>query len=327
VKTYLLHYLKDIGLIEAVPDAPPAKGQVLSRGVCPLHDDADNRYAFLLYADGFVCTTHRCHREREFGHNIEGLIRHLAFRLTSRVLAWRDVWTFARQNADQFRALVADKVRPGRPGGTARPAVEWSRADLTACLEVPSAYYLDRGYRPETLRHFGVGTCVRPLPDGRRLLGWSVIPVLDRRDLPPLGYTARNPRWFRGATTPKWFHAVAKSEALFNRVNAQGSSTLIICEGPGCVMRFHEAGYPGAVATLGASFSEQQFFAFLSLLHRDVKVYIAGDRDDAGQAFAEAMRREIGGVCDPVVIYPPEGKKDFGDMTTEEVRQWMASAA
>jgi hypothetical protein len=320
MKPYLLRYLKDIGLLEAVPEAPPAKGQVLARGICVLHDAADNPNAFLLFADGFACTTHGCHKERQFGHNLEGLIRHMAFRVTGQVLSWRDAWSFARNNADRLTELVTGKVRQASSRGPGRRVADWSRADLAACLDVPSPYYLARGYRPETLEHFGVGTCMRPLPDGRKLLGWSVIPVLDRPDLPPLGYTARNPRWSPGSNAPKWFHGVSKSEGLFNRWNATGTSTLILCEGPGCVMRFHEAGYPGAVATLGASFSPRQYGDLLCLLHRGLVVYIAADADEPGRAFAERVRREVGGVCDPVVIYPKEGVKDFGDMAADDIR-------
>jgi DNA primase len=97
---------------------------------------------------------------------------------------------------------------------------------------------------------------------------------------------------------------------------------LIICEGPGCVLRFHEAGFPGGVATFGHSLSQTQYFHLVGLLHRDLQVFIAGDTDEVGRKFAEWLKHELSGVCNPVVIYPPKGK-DFGDASTEEVRAWM----
>jgi hypothetical protein len=322
MKKYLLHFLQRLGLLAEVPETLPSKGKVLARSVCFLHDGADNPNAFLLYADGFVCTTNQCHHTMEFGHNLEGLIRLMVHKVTNKVMPWKEAWRFAQNNVDLLKELIGERVRHACGDSSGDRIITWSREDLADCLKVPDAYYLGRGFRPETLEFYGVGTCVRPLPDGNdRLLGWSIIPVLDWGDPRPLGYTARNPRWVPGGAHPKWHHAVSRSQCLFNMGNFwPGSDPLIICEGPGCVMRFREAGLLSAVATLGASLSDRQYGLFMCVLYHQ-QVYIAADADEAGRQFAENVKKRIEGIClrEPRIVYPPE-TKDFGDMTPEQIR-------
>ena len=125
-----------------------------------------------------MCETNKCHKDKEFGCNLHGLIRHLVYKVSGEVLDWRPAWAFAQQNIDRLKEHLAGRVRQTSTGGHRR-VVHWTRDDLLGCLEVPSRYYLGRGYRAETLQHFGVGTCVRPLPDGKRLLDWAVFPIWD----------------------------------------------------------------------------------------------------------------------------------------------------
>jgi hypothetical protein len=322
MKRRLLEFLSEVGLLDEVPAEDPGRGVVLARGVCFLHDGADNPNAFLLYADGFVCTTNGCHHTWEFGHNLEGLIRLMVHRVCGRTLNWRDAWGYAQENKDRLRELVDGRTRAAQGGGGRRGRVPYTLGDLAACLAVPDAYYLGRGYQPETLRHFGVGTGVRPLPDGNRLLGWAVFPVVDSLgDL--VGYTARDPRWAKGGPGGKWHHALSRGEHLFNRRNAAHSlgrtNVVVLCEGPGDVMRFHEAGYPSAVAVLGSSLSEGQFYGLHGLLARGCKLYVAADNDEAGRKFAAQAYAKVRGPFDASVIFPPRGK-DFGELDPAEIR-------
>jgi hypothetical protein len=328
MKTHLLEFLKDIGLLETVPVEQPRRGIVLARGVCFLHDDADNRYAFMLYADGFVCATKGCHGKKEFGCNLEGLIRQMVHRITGEVMPWRAAWDWAREHADAMHDLVANKIRHGHASSNDGEPVTWSREDLMACLQQPDPFYLSRGYRAETLAHFGVGRCIRQLPDRKNLLGWAVVPIYDGPNRTVVGYTARNPHWVKGGTAIKWFHAVRKSEHLFNLWGARHGSLdkLFICEGPGCVMRLYEAGYSHAVATLGTPPTNlrSQLMALPSGYRKTV--YIAADSDEYGQVFARNVHNQLKGVCDPIVLFPPAGYKDIGDMPTNEVTRWLSES-
>ncbi len=289
MKTHLLRYLHSIGLLGEVPAKEPAPRKVLARSVCFLHDEADNPNAFLLYADGYACMTHQCHQNRTFGLNLEGLIRHMVFRVTQEVMPWWKAWDYARSNKARLKKLVGESARHVTTKSSEHKPVEWTLKDLASSLSTPDAYYLKRGYRPETLEHFGVGTCVRPLPDGKNLPGWSIIPIPDLPNQPLCGYTARNPRWHDGSPYPKWYHAVSRRNCLFNSYAASKKLwPLIFCEGPGCVMRFHEAGFPGGIATLGTTLTSGQYYKFLSIYYNQ-RVLIAADADEPGQKFAEEL--------------------------------------
>jgi hypothetical protein len=315
----VLYLLRDVGLLKAVPDQLTANS-VLSRSKCFLHDGSDNPHALLLFGDGYACTTHGCHKDRRFGSNLEGLIRHMAYRLTGQIMSWIDAWRFARRSINKLKALVGGCVRHSSTEGSPTKQVEWTKDQLLDCLDIPCPHFLKRGFRPETLAHFNVGSCVRSLPDGKRLVGWTIVPILGRPDLPPQGYTARNPRHGQNGQTIKWLNQVKKSQVLYNDWNASLSSgPLVITEGVPNVLRLFEAGLAGAVATLGSSLSQTQFFAVVALL-RGQPVYIAADNDEAGRTYADQVQKQLAGVCDPRVIFAPDGLKDFGDCSADGIR-------
>ena len=323
----LLNFLHDIGLLDDLPDNEPAPRTVLARRCCPLHDGADNPLAFLLYADGFACQTHQCHKNKEFGPNLFGLIRYLVYRATRRVMTFREAIQYAERHKGQLAALIPEGVRYKGRNTPSRPPVSYTAEELAACLHIPDDYFLSRGYRPETLNTFGVGTCVRQLPDGKNLQGWSVLPVTDAggtSDRSVVGYTARNPAWVQGGTHPKWVHGVAKSQFLFNYAVAKfGTGPFVICEGPGDAMRWFEAGFPRAVAVMGASISADQMGLLFGPITLAPRVYIAADADEVGREFAELLFAQIRGVCKAEIVHPIKGAKDFGDMTAKEIRSLL----
>jgi DNA primase len=140
-----------------------------------------------------------------------------------------------------------------------------------------------------------------------------------------VGYTARNPRWVPGSNQPKWHHGVKISHRLYNLWAARDavwrSGTVILCEGPGDVLRWFEAGYPCAVAALGSTLLDGQFGGFHLLLSDNVRCYIAADNDEAGRKFAQQAQNMLSGAFsnEIKVVLPPRGK-DFGELRPEEIR-------
>jgi 5S rRNA maturation endonuclease (ribonuclease M5) len=276
----------------------------------------------LVYKDGYACTTHECHKVREFGPNLFGLIRHLTFRATGQVMTFKDAVIYAERHKDRLRGLVPEGDRYRGRRTSPQPRAQMDAAQLEACLKGPDPYYLGRGYDAATLYEFGIGTCIRPLPDGKRLMGWSIIPVYHGWSGFPdvlVGYTARNPACRPGDRKTRWLVSFEKSRYLFNLRNAtRNRGPVIFCEGPGDVLRFWQAGYKRAVATFGASISEDQLGLQLMISKRHERVYFAADNDEAGRRHAESASRRIGTTAE--VIYPAEGCKDFGDMTADQIR-------
>jgi hypothetical protein len=177
----LLKLLHEIDLLDEVPDEEPEARHVLSRRCCPLHDGADNPHAFLVFKDGYACTTHNCHRDKRFGCNLFGLVRHLVFRATGKDMNFKDAVVYARRSRDELRRLVPEGERYVGRQPVRRTAGRYTPDELASCLRVPDGFYLGRGFLPETLESFGVGTCTRDLPDGKRLVREPGFEIQDSR--------------------------------------------------------------------------------------------------------------------------------------------------
>jgi hypothetical protein len=238
-------------------------------------------------------------------------------------MAFKPAIKYARRHVDEIRRLVPAGTGYRGRSNRACPSADYTIEELNKCIRVPDPYYLSRGYNPETLVYFNVGTCLRQLPDGSNLVGWSIIPVYNHqvgRGRRLVGYAARNPKWRAGDRLPRWLSKFEKSDVLFNYFDAfLEPGPLFICEGPGDAMRFWEAGYRRAVATFGASISYHQIGGVWSLRRYEVnRFYIAADADEAGRRHAEYALREIG--YSTQIIYP-SGAKDFGEMTVEQIQE------
>lgn len=108
-----------------------------------------------------------------------------------------------------------------------------------------------------------------------------------------------------------------RSKVLFN-LNRCKFSEIIVVESSFDAIKLYQMGF-NAVATLGANVSREQ----LRLLEKyATKIILAPDSDEAGQSFVKKIMdgiksREIS------LIKIPEGKKDIGDMTKEEILSAM----
>ena len=104
-----------------------------------------------------------------------------------------------------------------------------------------------------------------------------------------------------------------RSKVLFN-LNRCKFTEIIVVESSFDAIKLHQMGF-NAVATLGANVSREQ----LRLLERyATKIILAPDSDEAGQSFVKKIMDTIKSR-DISLISIPEGKKDIGDMSKEEI--------
>lgn len=104
-----------------------------------------------------------------------------------------------------------------------------------------------------------------------------------------------------------------RSKVLFN-LNRCKFEEIIVVESSFDAIKLSQMGF-AAVATLGANVSREQ----LKLLEKyATKIILAPDSDEAGQAFVKKIMDNIKSR-DISLIQIPEGKKDIGDMTKEEI--------
>jgi DNA primase len=108
-----------------------------------------------------------------------------------------------------------------------------------------------------------------------------------------------------------------RSKVLFN-LNRCKFEEIIVVESSFDAIKLHQMGL-NAVATLGANVSREQ----IKLLEKyATKIILAPDSDDAGQTFVKKIMDNIKSR-DISLINIPEGKKDIGDMTKQEILDAM----
>lgn len=165
---------------------------------------------------------------------------------------------------------------------------------------------LKRGYLKSTLRDFEVGFS--------RVKERIVIPVRDENgDL--VGFTGRAVHEWQKAKY--WDKGLPKRYILFNLNNAKVYDTVVVVEGPLDVLKVYQAGFPGVVATLGGSFTDEQAKKLTKFFRHAI---IFTDADEAGRGLASKIE-EVARRSRLRVTYAryPDQLKDPGALTEDEI--------
>mgnify|MGYP000028169514 CR=1 FL=1 len=161
-------------------------------------------------------------------------------------------------------------------------------------------YFSGRGITMDSINTFSLG-----YSENQDMV---TVPVFSDNGI-AVGFVARSVegKSFKNSTN------LPRSKVLFNLNNCKFNE-IIVVESSFDAIKLHQMGF-SAVATLGANVSREQ----LKLLEKyATKIILAPDSDDAGESFVKKIidnvkSREIS------LIKIPEGKKDIGDMTKEEI--------
>ena len=156
-------------------------------------------------------------------------------------------------------------------------------------LDSAHPYLAERGLRPETIDHFGLGYCARGLMAGR-----IAIPLHDLAGK-LIGYAGRlvderaidddHPKYKlpgdrkKGDVTQEF----RKSLILYNaHTISEPTNDLIIVEGFPSVWWLWQAGYGNVVSLMGSSCSSEQTALIIKMVAPAGHVWILPDGDDAG---------------------------------------------
>lgn len=328
---------------------------------CPIHG-GDNQSAFNAYPYGenyrgnWKCRTHHC--EEIFMPSTIGMVRGL---LSHKNEGWQkdgdkmvsfndtmvfieeflnrdpsDVISFGNTEYKQFNQLVqAVKKEPEIPDNEIKKIIP--RQTVRKLLQIPSKYYIDRGYSAEILDKYDVGLC---LTKGKEMCGRVVAPIYDNDYTTMIGCTGRsifdkcdnckayhnqsykcpdkNNQW----KYSKWKHSFNfKSQAClynywFAKKYIQETGKVILVESPGNVWRLEENGIHNSVAMFGSNLSDKQ----LSLLDAAgaMTIIVLTDNDQAGKDAQKAILNK----CQKThrIFSPKITKNDVGDMTKDEIQ-------
>lgn len=335
---------------------------------CPVHG-GDNHSAFNIYPYGenykgnWKCRTHHC--EESFMPSpigfVRGLLSHHHKNWTSKddeMVSFNETMTFIEEflkketgysltenNTDDCQDFIKliQSIKP--PTKTTTPK-ELPKNIITKViprdvvrklLNIPSKYYIERGYGKEILDKYDVGLC---LTKGKEMYGRVVVPVYDDEYTSMIGCTGRsifnkcesckcyhnesyrcpdkNNQW----KYSKWKHSFGfKSQAClynywFAKEHIKQSGMAILVESPGNVWRLEENGIHNSVAMFGSNLSDKQ----LSLLDEAgaTTIIILTDNDAAGQDAKKAIIHK----CQKThrLFSPIISKEDVGEMTKEEIQ-------
>ena len=161
-------------------------------------------------------------------------------------------------------------------------------------------YLVGRGINLDSIEQFSLG-----YSENQDMV---TVPVFSDNGI-PVGFVARSieGKQFKNSTN------LPRSKVLFG-LNKNKFEEVIVVESSFDAIKLNQIGFP-AVATLGANVSREQ----LRLLEKyATKIILAPDSDEAGKGFAKKITDSVK-TREISLIKIPEGKKDIGDMTREEI--------
>ena len=291
---------------------------------CPIHG-GDNPTGFTITINehdehlGFWrCWTKGC--ESEFYSDTLGLVKGLLSITEDTPPSFSEVIDFCEKFlGEETLELPIPKPNNGRVFSSRSidlPTSGISREKVRDKINIPSDYYVGRGFLPETLDKFDVGLCVEK---NKPMYGRVVVPVYDDSHKYMVGCVGRRTN---DGMSGKWINSKGfrKSYYLYNYWYAKEhifeTKTAILVEGQGDVWRLYESGIMNCVGMFGCSLSEQQRI----ILERSgaLNLVILTDQDEAGKIASEKIRLKSEKLFN--LYFPILTSKDVGDMTVEQIQ-------
>lgn len=312
-------------------------------GCCPNpHGEAsspnDNPQAFSwdFTRQMWQCFSNHCHQIN--GSDVFALIQTVKDIGFKQSLQW--ILDVVNLSIDEVKELdVEEQSRLEQIIRKRSEMVQHQRAENDMMMHLkPSAYFANRGYSADTISTFNCGgEWHKAYTYGEHRV---VVPIYDPIEGFLIAFTCRllddslveawRPKWCHALnfadrrkksadrTDEEKFHA---SSVLFNLHRAKqcmgDTKTVFIMEGPGDVMRMHEAGILNTVAILGTGFSKHH----KTLLHKVgcERIICVFDSDEPGQKASNRAKKMCDNYFDFQNIVLPEGK-DPGDHDSSQLR-------
>lgn len=327
---------------------------------CPIHG-GDNNSACNLYYKGdsyrgnWKCRTHQC--EETFKGSIIGFIRGCLSKQNGwtgpgdPMVSFNDAVDYAMQFTKKKPAnlkisrkeiektnfvSIVNHIHTENKQDNDSPKV--SRQSIRKNLQIPSPYFLSRGFSSNVLDKYDVGECS---VSGKEMYNRAVVPVYDNNHSYMVGCSGRSLfsvcekcksyhditehcpsddyRW----QYSKWKHnkGFKTQEHLYNLWYAkdyiQQSKSLVLVESPGNVWRLEEAGIHNSLAIFGSVLQDKQKLILDTT--GAMSIYILMDNDEAGKKAAGKIYDKCHKTYN---IYNIDiDHADVGEMTISEVQE------
>lgn len=325
---------------------------------CPIHG-GDNDSALNLYHVGdkyrgnWKCRTHNC--DEVFKASIIGFIRGIISRKKygwtkngDTTCSFKEALDYATNflnlSLKDIKISSSEKEKTSFVNNTVllqkntvtSNGTRISRQSVRKHLQIPSKYFMDRGFSKEILDKYDVGDCVL---DNKEMSNRAVVPIYDMDYKFMVGCSGRsfynkcdicgsyhanqcpnNSELWRHC---KWKHSSGfkTQESLYNFWFAKDhilkSHKIILVESPGNVWRLEENNIHNSVALFGANLSDKQ--KTLLDISGAMEIIIIMDSDEAGSK----ARQQIYNKCYRTynIKNISISKNDIADMTSEEINK------
>ena len=326
-------------------------------GCCPIHG-GDNQNALNIYHSGetvpgfWKCYSKHC--EGHFKKTVIGFVRGV---LSRNLYGWEkegDKETTFKEAVDwcckfigqsirditvdeeevekrEFVARVKAMNRKPKGGGQGL-----TRETIRSKIQIPSDYFVKRGWSSEILDKYDVGLCAEK---NKPMYNRVVVPIYNKEDL-AVGYTCRS--IYERCEKCKLFHSQkqscpsAEEAPLFSKWrNSQGfnreshlynfykaqkhiirTGVAGICEGPPDVWRLAEASIPVGLGMLGTELTDQQ--QVLLETSGAMTLVILTNQDGPGKEASKKLEKQLSRCYH--LVFPEFPTNDIGEMCAEETK-------
>lgn len=329
---------------------------------CPIHN-GDNDTALNIYPEGetyrgnWKCRTHNC--EQVFKGSVIGFVRGI---LSSKNYNWQksgdDTCSFdeAVKFCENFTNTKLDEIKISKSAQNKKRfasainniAVKTNidrenlvtRSQIIKNLEIPSQYYIDRGYSPDILTKYDIGLCTKP---NKEMSNRVVVPIYDSSYQYMVGCTGRSLftkceqcKGYHENNCPskeelfkysKWKHnnGFKTQEHLYNfwfaKEHIQKEKYVIIVESPGNVWRLEENNIHNSVAIFGTNLSNQQ--KLLLDGSGAMSIVVIMDNDEAGRLATNTIIQKCDRTYNMYSINIEQN--DIGEMTNQQIEEQIVN--
>lgn len=296
---------------------------------CPAHEGSDNPRAFSFSKDKGIwkCWTRDC--QHQYRNDIFGVIRGYLSKQSgidvgfSEALKWS--CNFLNVKKSSSKTIIKDKVEEdsfSKLVSTINTNIdinkEYKPIELDQCINLPSSYFMSRGFKAETLEHFGVGDCY---DKSSKLYDRSIIPIHNDDGSAIIACIARAIKDYKHPKfliTPKGFD---KRYCFYNYHRAiqsiEDTSSVILVEGQSDVWRLYEAGIHNAISLFGRVLSKEQEYKLCKLPLTHVVILL--DNDQAGRESKIQIQRQLSRLYK--LSFPKIPTKDVGEMSIDQIKK------
>jgi len=332
---------------------------------CPIHG-GDNNSALNLYHAGdyyrgnWTCHTQHC--EHVFKGSIIGFIRgclsHQKYdwqKSGDNTVSFSETIKFVKEflnYKDNDKALLNIKknqektmfVRAMNEINDSKidDVVRIPRQSAIKSLDIPSKYFLGRGFSAEILKKYDVGECYN---DKKEMSHRAVVPIYDEKGEYLIGCTGRSifevceqcgsyhnnntkcPDDHQKYRHSKWKHSknFKTDNCLYNMWSAkphiQSSLTVIVVESPGNVWALENAKIHNSVAIFGSSISHKQ--KALIDMTGAMNVITIMDNDEAGAIASEKIKNRFCKTHNISNVLLPNHYNDLAEMSKEDIEEYI----